>query len=236
MSFVGAVSLLTTPSQRSAPSIADGWVAPWRGWPSRITAGSQFPAEHQNRDGATVPVVGQCEITALQFVATQRPTSTDARRRTVMHPFEIELLESRFSGACGPCHRTCHRRDSRRSGGTHPNFMSGRSGWSRQRLPRRASASALSAGLPASSGLVPSQSAIGSSRPRLTRVSCRGCGPGYLVGAGSRVARAWGSSDREATPSFGYTWYRCAPTVRCDRNKRSAISRLESPDAAICAI
>jgi hypothetical protein len=60
--------------------------------------------------------------------------------------------------------------------------------------------------------------------------------PGYLVSAGSNLTRAWGSSDREAIPSFGYTRYRCAPTVRCDRNKRSAISRLESPDAAICAI
>src|SRR5467141_4794620 len=61
-------------------------------------------------------------------------------------------------------------------------------------------------------------------------------GPGYLVSAGSQLASAWGSSDREATPSFGYTRYKCAPTVRCDRNKRSAISVLESPDAAICAI
>src|SRR5260370_36544961 len=47
---------------------------------------------------------------------------------------------------------------------------------------------------------------------------------GYLVSAGSHVARAWCSSDREATPSFGYTRYRCAPTGRRHRNTPSAIS------------
>jgi hypothetical protein len=35
-----------------------------------------------------VPVVGQREITALQLVATQRPNSTDSRRRTVRHPVQ----------------------------------------------------------------------------------------------------------------------------------------------------
>src|SRR5216110_1780762 len=48
------------------------------------------------------------------------------------------------------------------------------------------------------------------------------------VRAGSSDARARASSDRETTPSFGKTRYRCAPTVRCDRNKaRPRIPREE---------
>jgi hypothetical protein len=58
-------------------------------WSRRITAGSQFPAEHQNQGGVTVPVMGQREITALHSVATQRPKSTEAQGRTVRHPFRI---------------------------------------------------------------------------------------------------------------------------------------------------
>ena len=61
----------------------------------RITARSQFPAEHQNQGGVTVPVVGQREITALQSVATQRPKSTDAQGRTVRHWTQITSPEPR---------------------------------------------------------------------------------------------------------------------------------------------
>ena len=39
----------------------------------RITAGSQFPTEHRKPRRRKGVVVGQCEITALHLVATQRP-------------------------------------------------------------------------------------------------------------------------------------------------------------------
>src|ERR1700674_4163766 len=52
-------------------------------WSRRITGGSQFPAERQNRGGVTVPVVGQREIAGRRPVATQRPKPADAQGRTV---------------------------------------------------------------------------------------------------------------------------------------------------------
>jgi len=39
----------------------------------RIAAGSQFPTEHRKPRRRNGVVVGQCEITALHLVATQRP-------------------------------------------------------------------------------------------------------------------------------------------------------------------
>jgi hypothetical protein len=41
--------------------------------------------EQRHRGGVAVFVVGQCEITWLQLVATQRPNSKDAQGRTVRH-------------------------------------------------------------------------------------------------------------------------------------------------------
>ena len=46
------------------------------------------------------------------------------------------------------------------------------------------------------------------------------------------AARASRRAAREVMPSLGKIWYRCAPTVRCERNSRSAICLFVSPDAA----